>query len=138
MTMFSPEDGAHMARALQLAARGRYSARPNPMVGCVLVNDGAIVGEGWHERAGEPHAEINALREAGEKARGAVAYVSLEPCAHHGKTPPCAVALIEAGVSKVIAAMPDPFEEVSGRGLEMLNESGIEATAGLMQSQPRR
>jgi diaminohydroxyphosphoribosylaminopyrimidine deaminase/5-amino-6-(5-phosphoribosylamino)uracil reductase len=132
--MFSPEDGAHMARALQLAARGRYSARPNPMVGCVLVNDGAIVGEGWHERAGEPHAEINALREAGEKARGAVAYVSLEPCAHHGKTPPCAMALIEAGVSKVIAAMPDPFEEVSGRGLEMLNESGIEATAGLMQS----
>ena len=132
--MFTSDDTAHMARALQLAARGRYSARPNPMVGCVLVNDGDIVGEGWHERAGEPHAEINALREAGEKARGAVAYVSLEPCAHHGKTPPCAMALIEAGVSKVIAAMPDPFEEVSGRGLEMLNASGIEATAGLMQS----
>ena len=132
--MFTSDDTAHMARALQLAARGRYSARPNPMVGCVLVNHGDIVGEGWHERAGEPHAEINALREAGEKARGAVAYVSLEPCAHHGKTPPCAMALIEAGVSKVIAAMPDPFEEVSGRGLEMLNASGIEATAGLMQS----
>ena len=132
--MFSREDCAHMARALQLAARGRYSARPNPMVGCVLVNDGVVVGEGWHERAGEPHAEINALREAGEKARGAVAYVSLEPCAHHGKTPPCATALIEAGVSKLIAAMQDPFDEVAGRGIEALRANGIEAEVGLMQS----
>ncbi len=132
--MFTSDDSAHMARALQLATRGRYSARPNPMVGCVLVNDGSVVGEGWHERAGEPHAEINALREAGEKTQGAVAYVSLEPCAHHGKTPPCATALVEAGVGKVIAAMEDPFEEVAGRGLEMLRENGIEADVGLMQS----
>ena len=85
--MYSPDDCAHMARALQLAALGQYSSHPNPMVGCVLVNDGEVVGEGWHERAGEPHAEINALREAGNKAKGAAAYVSLEPCAHHGKTP---------------------------------------------------
>jgi diaminohydroxyphosphoribosylaminopyrimidine deaminase/5-amino-6-(5-phosphoribosylamino)uracil reductase len=132
--MFSPDDCAHMARALQLAARGRYSAHPNPMVGCVLVNNGEVVGEGWHERAGEPHAEINALRQAGEKARGAVAYVSLEPCAHHGKTPPCADAMIEAGVGKVIAAMQDPFEAVAGRGLEALREGGVETHVGLMQS----
>ena len=132
--MFTSDDSAHMARALQLAARGRYSSRPNPMVGCVLVNDGGVVGEGWHARAGEPHAEINALREAGEKARGAVADVSLEPCAHHGKTPPCVTALIDAGVGKVIAAMQDPFEEVAGRGLDALREHGVEADAGLMQS----
>ena len=132
--MFSPDDCAHMARALQLAARGIYSAQPNPMVGCVLVNNGEIAGEGWHERAGEAHAEINALREAGEKARGAVAYVTLEPCAHHGKTPPCVDALIEAGVGKVIAAMQDPFEQVSGRGLEALQEADIETDVGLMQS----
>lgn len=132
--MYSPEDCVHMARALQLAARGRYSARPNPLVGCVLVNNGEIVGEGFHERAGEPHAEINALREAGEKAKGAVAYVSLEPCAHHGKTPPCAEALIGAGVGKVIAAMQDPFDDVSGRGLEELREAGVETHVGLMQS----
>jgi len=132
--MFSPDDCAHMARALQLAARGRYSAHPNPMVGCVLVDNGEIVGEGWHERAGEAHAEINALREAGEKARGAVAYVTLEPCAHHGKTPPCVDALIEAGVAKVIAAMQDPFEQVSGRGLEALQKADIETGVGLMQS----
>jgi diaminohydroxyphosphoribosylaminopyrimidine deaminase/5-amino-6-(5-phosphoribosylamino)uracil reductase len=132
--MFTPDDCAHMARALQLAARGRYSAHPNPMVGCVLVNNGVVVGEGWHECAGEAHAEINALREAGEKARGAVAYVTLEPCAHHGKTPPCVDALIEAGVAKVIAAMQDPFEQVSGRGLEALQEADIETGVGLMQS----
>ena len=132
--MFSPADSAHMARALQLAARGRYSARPNPMVGCVLVNNGTVVGEGWHERAGEPHAEINALRAAGDKARGAVAYVSLEPCAHQGKTPPCTEALITAGISKVIAAMEDPYEEVAGRGLEALRDAGVEADVGLMQA----
>ena len=132
--MYSPDDCAHMARALQLAARGQYSSHPNPMVGCVLVNDGEVVGEGWHERAGEPHAEINALREAGDKAQGAAAYVSLEPCAHHGKTPPCAEALIAAGISKVIAAMEDPYEEVAGRGLEALREGGVETDVGLMQS----
>lgn len=132
--MYSPDDSAYMARALQLAARGRYSARPNPMVGCVLVNNGEVVGEGWHEQAGGPHAEINALEEAGDKANGAVAYVSLEPCAHHGKTPPCTEALIAAGISNVIAAMHDPFGEVAGRGLETLNEAGVETSVGLMQA----
>ena len=131
--MFTPADSEYMARALQLAARGRYSARPNPMVGCVLVRDGEIVGEGWHELAGEPHAEIHALRDAGDRARGSTAYVSLEPCAHHGKTPPCADALIEAGVSRVVAAMEDPFDGVAGRGIEKLNEAGIETDVGLMQ-----
>lgn len=132
--MFSAIDCAHMARALQLAARGAYTAHPNPMVGCVLVNDGDVVGEGWHEKAGEAHAEINALRAAGTKTKGAVAYVTLEPCAHTGKTPPCANALIEAGVGKVIVAMPDPFREVSGRGLEIMQEAGIETEVGLMQA----
>jgi diaminohydroxyphosphoribosylaminopyrimidine deaminase/5-amino-6-(5-phosphoribosylamino)uracil reductase len=132
--MFSKADCAHMSRALQLAARGRYTAKPNPMVGCVLVRDGEIVGEGWHRKAGEPHAEINALQAAGERASGATAYVSLEPCAHHGKTPPCAAALIEAGVSRVVAAMRDPFDEVAGRGLESLDEAGIETSSGLMQA----
>ncbi len=115
--MFSAADCAHMARALQLAARGVYTAHPNPMVGCVLVKDGAVVGEGWHQKAGEAHAEINALRAAGDKAKGATAYVTLEPCAHTGKTPPCANALVEAGIARVIVAMQDPFREVSGRGL---------------------
>jgi diaminohydroxyphosphoribosylaminopyrimidine deaminase/5-amino-6-(5-phosphoribosylamino)uracil reductase len=131
--MFTPDDSAHMARALQLAARGRYAAHPNPMVGCVLVRNGEVVGEGWHEQYGEPHAESNALRGAGGKARGATAYVSLEPCAHHGKTPPCTRSLIEAGVARVVAAMQDPFDEVGGRGLEQLRDAGIETEVGLMQ-----
>ena len=132
--MFSPEDSAHMARALQLAARGRYAAHPNPMVGCVLVRDGEVVGEGWHEQSGEPHAEINALHTAGDRAKGATAYVSLEPCAHHGKTPPCTRSLIEAGVVRVVAAMQDPFDEVGGRGLKQLRDAGIETEVGLMQA----
>ena len=131
--MFDAVDSAHMARALQLAVRGRYGAHPNPMVGCVIVRDGAVVGEGWHERAGEPHAEINALLAAGDNARGATVYVSLEPCAHHGKTPPCADALVEAGVGRVVAAMEDPFGDVAGRGLERLREAGIPVEVGLMQ-----
>lgn len=132
--MFSTTDCAHMARALQLAARGAYTAHPNPMVGCVLVRDGEVVGEGWHRKAGEAHAEINALRVAGDKARGATAYVTLEPCAHSGKTPPCADALIDAGVGRVVAAMQDPFDEVSGRGLARLQEAGIATDVGLMQT----
>jgi diaminohydroxyphosphoribosylaminopyrimidine deaminase/5-amino-6-(5-phosphoribosylamino)uracil reductase len=135
--MFTPDDNAHMARALQLAARGRYTAYPNPMVGCVLVRDGEVVGEGWHEAAGEPHAEINALSAAGERARGATAYVSLEPCAHHGKTPPCSTALVEAGIVRVVAAMEDPFEEVRGRGLQHLRDAGVETAVGLMQDVAR-
>ena len=104
-------DSAHMARALQLAARGRYGAHPNPMVGCVIVRDDKIVGEGWHALAGEAHAEINALDAAGDAARGATAYVTLEPCSHHGKTPPCADAMIEAVVRRVVVEMQDPYEE---------------------------
>ncbi len=132
--MSSAADSAHMARALQLAAKGRFGAHPNPMVGCVIVRDGEVVGEGWHRKAGEPHAEIHALQEAGERARGATAYVSLEPCAHHGKTPPCAEALVNAGVGRVVAAMEDPFADVSGRGLKCLEEAGIAAEVGLMRS----
>lgn len=135
MTSFSESDGAYMAHALKLAHRGQYSARPNPMVGCVIVKKDVIVGEGWHQRTGGPHAEINALAAAGDKAQGATAYVTLEPCAHHGKTPPCAEALIRAGVGTVIAAMQDPFEKVSGRGLELLQKAGIATKVGLMQSQ---
>ncbi|MGI9248094.1 MAG: bifunctional diaminohydroxyphosphoribosylaminopyrimidine deaminase/5-amino-6-(5-phosphoribosylamino)uracil reductase RibD, partial [Woeseiaceae bacterium] len=134
MSSFTDADCAHMARALQLAARGQYSAHPNPMVGCVIVKNDSVIGEGWHERAGEPHAEINALAAAGEASRGATVYVTLEPCAHHGKTPPCAEALINAGVARVIAAMKDPFPRVAGRGLDRLGNAGISTEVGLMQS----
>ena len=136
-TEFTAFDHRMMARALQLAERGCYTTKPNPMVGCVLVRDGEIVGEGWHQRAGGPHAEILALQAAGDAARGATAYVTLEPCAHTGRTGPCADALIEAGVSKVIAAMADPFPQVSGAGFEKLRAAGIEVATGLMQAQAR-
>src|SRR5690606_38529800 len=119
-------DQALMARAIRLAERGLYTTEPNPRVGCVLVRDGRIVGEGWHVRAGEGHAEVNALRQAGELARGAAAYVTLEPCSHFGKTPPCADALVAAGVSRVVAAMQDPNPQVAGRGLQRLREAGVE------------
>jgi diaminohydroxyphosphoribosylaminopyrimidine deaminase/5-amino-6-(5-phosphoribosylamino)uracil reductase len=134
MPAFSDDDCAHMARALKLAARGQYSAHPNPMVGCVIVNEDEVVGEGWHERAGEPHAEINALTTAGGKVEGATAYVTLEPCAHHGKTPPCATALIDAGIARVVAAMQDPYPEVAGRGLQHLESAGVSIELGLMQA----
>ena len=123
-----------MARALRLAERGRYTAHPNPMVGCVLVRDGDIVGEGWHRAAGEAHAEINALRAAGDSANGATAYVTLEPCSHDGKTPPCAPALIDAGVAQVVIAMQDPFPAVSGSGVAALEQAGIAVRSGLMQA----
>ena len=122
-----------MARALRLAERGVYTAHPNPMVGCVLVRNGEIVGEGWHERAGEAHAEIHALQAAGGKARGATAYLTLEPCSHEGKTPPCAPALIEAGISEVIIAMQDPFPAVSGNGAAALEAAAIRVRSGLME-----
>jgi len=109
-------DEIYMARALKLAQRGRFTTHPNPRVGCVIVNQGEIVGEGFHYRAGEPHAEVHALRMAGEKAKGATAYVTLEPCSHHGRTPPCCDALIAAGVARVVAAMQDPNPQVAGRG----------------------
>lgn len=124
-----------MGRALQLAERGLWTTRPNPRVGCVVVRDGKVVGEGYHERAGEPHAEVHALREAGTLARGGTAYVTLEPCSHHGRTPPCAEALVEAGVARVVAAMEDPNPQVAGRGLTRLREAGIVAESGLLEAQ---
>ncbi|OHC13182.1 MAG: riboflavin biosynthesis protein RibD, partial [Pseudomonadales bacterium GWC1_66_9] len=126
-----------MARGLELARRGLYSTHPNPRVGCVIVAGGAVVGEGWHVRAGEPHAEVHALRQAGERARGATAYVTLEPCSHHGRTPPCAEALVAAGVGRVVAAMQDPNPQVSGRGLERLRQAGIEVEVGVLEAEAR-
>jgi len=121
---------AFMARALDLAARGRGSTHPNPRVGCVIVQGGEIVGEGWHVRAGEPHAEVFALAAAGIRARGAEVYVTLEPCSHHGRTPPCCDALIAAGVARVHAAMQDPNPLVAGRGIEKLRQAGIAVETG--------
>ena len=115
-----------LARARELAERGRGTTHPNPVVGAVLVRDGAVVGEGWHERRGEPHAEAHALRTAGERARGATLYVTLEPCSHHGATPPCADALIEAGVARVVAGQADPSPKVAGAGLARLRAAGVE------------
>ncbi len=134
MADYSNEDCVFMARALRLAERGRYTAHPNPVVGCVITQKDRVVGEGWHARAGEAHAEVNALAEAGDRATGATAYVTLEPCAHHGRTPPCAYALIGAGVSRVVVAMQDPFVEVAGKGIEMLRSEGIKVDVGLMES----
>jgi diaminohydroxyphosphoribosylaminopyrimidine deaminase/5-amino-6-(5-phosphoribosylamino)uracil reductase len=133
-TSFSAADHEFMVRALHLAERGLYTTDPNPRVGCVLVRDGRVVGEGWHRRAGEPHAERNALAAAGDAARGATAYVTLEPCSHHGRTPPCAQGLIDAGVRRVVAAMPDPNPLVAGDGLAMLRESGVETLVGLLEA----
>lgn len=134
---FSAVDHGMMARALQLAERGLWTTSPNPRVGCVIVRDGVIVGEGWHEKAGEPHAEVHALRAAGDLARGATAYVTLEPCSHYGRTPPCAEALIAAGVSRVVAAMRDPNPLVAGKGLAMLEAAGIETACGLLENEAR-
>ncbi|MEJ2481478.1 MAG: bifunctional diaminohydroxyphosphoribosylaminopyrimidine deaminase/5-amino-6-(5-phosphoribosylamino)uracil reductase RibD, partial [Acidihalobacter sp.] len=134
---FSASDSAHMARALQLARRGLYTTHPNPRVGCVVVRDGEVVGEGWHERTGEPHAEVHALRAAGEGARGAIAYVTLEPCSHYGRTPPCSDALLEAGVARVVVAMRDPNPRVAGQGLARLAAAGVETASGLMEAEAR-
>jgi diaminohydroxyphosphoribosylaminopyrimidine deaminase/5-amino-6-(5-phosphoribosylamino)uracil reductase len=131
-------DAHYMARALELARRGHYTTHPNPRVGCVIVRDGQIVGEGWHIRAGEPHAEVHALRAAGKNARGATAYVTLEPCSHHGRTPPCADALISAGVARVVAAMQDPNPEVAGRGLQRLAQAGIATESGVLEGEARK
>ncbi|MCE0780732.1 bifunctional diaminohydroxyphosphoribosylaminopyrimidine deaminase/5-amino-6-(5-phosphoribosylamino)uracil reductase RibD [Pseudomonas sp. NMI542_15] len=130
-------DAHYMARALQLARKGVYTTHPNPRVGCVIVRDGEVVGEGWHVRAGEPHAEVHALRQAGERARGACAYVTLEPCSHHGRTPPCAEALVKAGVARVVAAMQDPNPQVAGQGLRRLAEAGIEVASGVLEAEAR-
>lgn len=124
----------HMRRALDLAAQARFSAAPNPMVGCVLVKQQQVIGEGWHQRPGGPHAEVFALHQAGADAHGATAYVSLEPCSHFGRTPPCANALIEAGVAKVVVAMQDPNPLVAGRGIALLRAAGIEVEVGLLET----
>ncbi|WP_103311339.1 MULTISPECIES: bifunctional diaminohydroxyphosphoribosylaminopyrimidine deaminase/5-amino-6-(5-phosphoribosylamino)uracil reductase RibD [unclassified Pseudomonas] len=131
-------DAHYMARALELARRGHYTTHPNPRVGCVIVRDGQIVGEGWHIRAGEPHAEVHALRATGDNARGATAYVTLEPCSHHGRTPPCADALVNAGVVRVVAAMQDPNPAVAGRGLQRLAQAGIATESGVLEGEARK
>lgn len=138
--MFSAADHEFMARALRLAERGLYSTTPNPRVGCVIVGQGRVLGEGWHVRAGEQHAEVAALRAvraAGNDARGATAYVTLEPCSHHGRTPPCAEALLAAGVSRVVAALQDPNPQVAGSGLARLRAGGVLAECGLLSDEAR-
>jgi diaminohydroxyphosphoribosylaminopyrimidine deaminase/5-amino-6-(5-phosphoribosylamino)uracil reductase len=135
--MFTAADHELMTRALRLAERGLYTTMPNPRVGCVIAKDGKVVGEGAHRRAGEPHAEVLALRMAGAAAHGADVYITLEPCSHHGRTPPCADALIRAGAARVVAAMQDPNPQVAGSGLANLAASGIETACGLMESQAR-
>jgi diaminohydroxyphosphoribosylaminopyrimidine deaminase/5-amino-6-(5-phosphoribosylamino)uracil reductase len=132
---FTSQDHLFMSRALQLAEQGLFTTRPNPRVGCVIVKDGKIVGEGAHLKAGEPHAEVFALWQAGDLAKGATAYVTLEPCSHSGRTPPCSQALIDAGVTKLIAAMQDPNPLVAGSGLAHLQTHDIEVANGLMQVQ---
>ncbi len=138
---FSPADYSFMAQALKLAERGRYTARPNPMVGCVLVKDAQIIGYGWHQQAGQPHAEINALTAAataGHDVTGATAYVTLEPCSHQGRTGPCADALIHAKIAKVIVAMQDPFAAVSGAGIARLQNAGITVEIGCLEAAATR
>lgn len=137
MSEFTATDHLMMARALRLAERGAFTTRPNPMVGCVIAHGEEVVGEGWHRRAGEAHAETQALQAAGERAKGATAYVTLEPCAHTGNTPPCADALVAAGITRVVAAMRDPFPQVDGAGFDRLAAAGIEVASGLMETQAR-
>lgn len=128
-------DYAYMSTALQLARRGLYTTDPNPRVGCVLVNKGEVVGRGWHQNAGEPHAEVHALHEAADRAAGATAYVTLEPCSHYGRTPPCADALIKAGVSRVVMAMQDPNPQVAGQGMARMQAAGIQVDTGILTAE---
>jgi diaminohydroxyphosphoribosylaminopyrimidine deaminase/5-amino-6-(5-phosphoribosylamino)uracil reductase len=135
--MFTPADREFMARALGLAERGLFTTTPNPRVGCVIVRDGEVVGEGFHARAGEAHAEANALAAAGARAAGATVYVTLEPCSHHGRTPPCADALIAARVRRVVAAMGDPNPKVAGEGFARLRAAGVEVASALLEDEAR-
>jgi len=135
--MFSAADRELMRQALALAGRGLYTTTPNPRVGCVVARDGAVVGVGWHEKTGLPHAEVLAMKEAGQRARGATLYVNLEPCSHHGRTPPCVDAIIPSGVRRVVAAMQDPNPRVAGEGFAKLRAAGIEVESGLMEEEAR-
>lgn len=135
--MFTAADSEWMAHALRLARRGLYTTSPNPRVGCVFVQNGKVVGEGWHQYAGEPHAEVHALNVAAEAARGATAYLTLEPCSHHGRTPPCADALIQAGVARVVIAVQDPNPQIAGAGIAQLRAAGMAVEVGLMESAAR-
>ncbi|SHH19329.1 diaminohydroxyphosphoribosylaminopyrimidine deaminase [Thermosyntropha lipolytica DSM 11003] len=132
------DDAFYMQRALNLAAKALGRTSPNPVVGAVIVKEGQIVGEGYHKKAGTPHAEIHALKQAGEKAKGATMYVTLEPCSHYGRTPPCAYALIEAGIKKVVMATLDPNPKVAGRGKKILEEAGVETVVGVLEEEAKR
>jgi diaminohydroxyphosphoribosylaminopyrimidine deaminase / 5-amino-6-(5-phosphoribosylamino)uracil reductase len=134
----TPQDRSHLVRALDLAARALYTTDPNPRVGCVIANGEQVLGEGWHERAGEPHAEVFALRAAGSDARGATVYLTLEPCSHTGRTPPCADALIAAGVARVVCCTRDPNPKVAGGGIERLHRAGIAVQVGAFSDEARR
>ncbi|MCH2178327.1 MAG: bifunctional diaminohydroxyphosphoribosylaminopyrimidine deaminase/5-amino-6-(5-phosphoribosylamino)uracil reductase RibD [Mariniblastus sp.] len=129
------QDARWMRRAIELSARGRGSVEPNPMVGCVIVQNGEVIGEGWHQEFGGAHAEVNALQQCSVATDGATAYVTLEPCCHHGKTPPCTEALIRAGITRVVIAHPDPFSEVSGNGIVALRNAGIEIEMGVLKQE---
>lgn len=131
-------DQLWMQRAIELARLGQYSTKPNPNVGCVIVKNGQLVGEGFHPKAGQPHAEVFAMRQAGEQAKGATAYVTLEPCAHYGRTPPCAKGLVEAGIAKVIVACPDPNPLVAGKGVQILKEAGIDVSVGICEQEAEK
>lgn len=135
MTDFTPDDHLYMTQALRLAEQGLYTSMPNPRVGCVIVKDNVVVGEGAHFKAGTPHAEVHALEQAGARTKGATVYVTLEPCSHHGRTPPCAEGLVNAGVAKVIVAMQDPNPLVAGQGIALIEAAGISVCVGLMQQQ---
>ena len=138
MTQFSALDAKMMALAIRLAEKGQYTPSPNPNVGCVLTDPkGNIVGQGWHQKAGTPHAEIHAIAQAGERTKGATAYVTLEPCNHHGRTGPCSEALIKAGVSRVVAAMVDPNPLVAGSGLQKLSDAGVAVSSGLLEREAK-
>ncbi len=131
-------DTQMMARAIQLARLGRYTTMPNPSVGCVVVKDGEVVGEGWHRKAGQPHAEVLALQQADQQALGATVYVTLEPCSHHGRTPPCAAALAEAGVARLVYGMHDPNPQVAGKGVKYLQDTGVDIAGPVLEEQARR
>jgi len=136
---YSNLDHQMMSLAIQLARKGRFTTRPNPNVGCVILDaKDNIIGQGWHQKAGGPHAEVFALQQAGNKAKGGTAYVTLEPCSHYGRTPPCAEALIKAGISRVVAAMVDPNPDVAGRGLKLLSQAGIETSFGLLEGEAEK